>query len=67
MERVSTDAFTESDDLPQGEAKTAAMRAMFDAVAPRYDLVNRVMTLRMDVRWRPGDQVRAPAHPHPHR
>ena len=28
------------------------MRQMFDAIAPRYDLVNRVMTLRLDVRWR---------------
>ena len=25
---------------------------MFDAVAPRYDLVNRIMTFRLDVRWR---------------
>ena len=25
---------------------------MFDAIAPRYDLVNRIMTFRMDVRWR---------------
>ncbi len=25
---------------------------MFDAIAPRYDLVNRVMTFRLDVRWR---------------
>jgi len=25
---------------------------MFDAIAPRYDLVNRVMTFRFDVRWR---------------
>ncbi len=44
--------FTGDDALPQGEAKTAAVRAMFDAIAPRYDLVNRVMTFRMDVRWR---------------
>ena len=25
---------------------------MFDAIAPRYDLVNRIMTLRLDVSWR---------------
>ena len=25
---------------------------MFDAIAPRYDLVNRVMTFRLDGRWR---------------
>ena len=38
--------------LPQGEAKARAVREMFDAIAPRYDLVNRVMTFRMDVGWR---------------
>ena len=38
--------------LPVGEAKTRSVRAMFDAIAPRYDLVNRVMTFRMDLRWR---------------
>jgi demethylmenaquinone methyltransferase/2-methoxy-6-polyprenyl-1,4-benzoquinol methylase len=25
---------------------------MFDAIAPRYDLVNRIMTFRLDVKWR---------------
>ena len=25
---------------------------MFDAIAPRYDLLNRIMTFRLDVRWR---------------
>ena len=39
-------------DLPQGEEKARAVRGMFDAIAGRYDLVNRVMTLGMDVGWR---------------
>lgn len=38
--------------LPQGEEKVRAVRAMFDTIAPRYDLVNRIMTFRLDVRWR---------------
>jgi demethylmenaquinone methyltransferase/2-methoxy-6-polyprenyl-1,4-benzoquinol methylase len=39
-------------DLPTGEAKTELVRTMFDAIAPRYDLVNRTMTFGLDVRWR---------------
>ncbi len=38
--------------LPQGSDKARAVRSMFDAVAPRYDLVNRVMTFGLDRRWR---------------
>ena len=40
------------DSLPQGDEKATAVRSMFDAIAPRYDLVNRIMTFRLDVRWR---------------
>jgi demethylmenaquinone methyltransferase / 2-methoxy-6-polyprenyl-1,4-benzoquinol methylase len=40
------------DALPEGDDKVRAVRSMFDAIAPRYDLVNRVMTFRMDVGWR---------------
>ena len=42
----------DSEALPQGDDKVTAVRQMFDAIAPRYDLVNRIMTFRLDVRWR---------------
>ena len=38
--------------LPQGDEKARAVRSMFDTIAPRYDLVNRIMTFRLDVGWR---------------
>lgn len=38
--------------LPDAEHKARAVREMFDGIAPRYDLVNRIMTFRMDVGWR---------------
>jgi demethylmenaquinone methyltransferase / 2-methoxy-6-polyprenyl-1,4-benzoquinol methylase len=44
--------FTMPDTLPTGDQKVTAVRSMFDAIAPRYDLVNRIMTFRLDVRWR---------------
>ena len=47
----SRDAW-DSEALPQGAAKAAAVREMFDTIAPRYDLINRIMTFRLDVRWR---------------
>lgn len=49
---TGTKARWDTDALPQGEAKVQAVREMFDAIAPRYDLVNRIMTFRLDVRWR---------------
>jgi demethylmenaquinone methyltransferase/2-methoxy-6-polyprenyl-1,4-benzoquinol methylase len=52
--------------LPEGPEKARAVRSLFDAIAARYDLVNRVMTFGMDVGWRrrsvselrlPGDAI----------
>ena len=43
---------TQDAPLPTGDEKAAAVRAMFDAIAPRYDLVNRLMTFGLDVVWR---------------
>ena len=41
-----------NDPLPTGEEKVGAVRSMFDAIAPRYDMVNRIMTFGLDTRWR---------------
>jgi len=40
------------ENLPQGDEKREAVRSLFDTIAPRYDLVNRIMTFGLDVRWR---------------
>jgi len=39
-------------ELPIGERKAQAVEEMFDRIAPRYELVNRVMTLGLDAGWR---------------
>ncbi len=38
--------------LPTGPEKEHAVRAMFDAIAPRYDALNRLMTFGLDRGWR---------------
>jgi demethylmenaquinone methyltransferase/2-methoxy-6-polyprenyl-1,4-benzoquinol methylase len=35
-----------------GAAKRAYVRAMFAAIAPTYDRLNRILSLRLDLRWR---------------
>lgn len=49
---MTTGAIDLQDGLPHGDAKVQAVRKMFDTISPRYDLVNRIMTFRLDVRWR---------------
>jgi demethylmenaquinone methyltransferase / 2-methoxy-6-polyprenyl-1,4-benzoquinol methylase len=38
--------------LPEPDEKSRVVEEMFDRIAPRYDALNRVLTFRMDVRWR---------------
>lgn len=56
-----------SSDLPGVDVKRALVKKMFDRVAPRYNLINTILTLGMDQHWRrrlvkgvgigPGDRL----------
>ena len=43
---------TTVEQLPSGDEKARVVEQMFDRIAPRYDLLNRILTFRMDVGWR---------------
>jgi len=45
-------SFDAGSPLPEGRAKQELVRSMFDSIAPRYDLVNRLMTFGLDASWR---------------
>lgn len=43
---------TNSAEKLTGQARAAAVNNIFDRIAPRYDLMNRIMTFGMDASWR---------------
>jgi len=46
--------FASNRELPvsDGPAKRAYVRSMFTAIAPTYDRLNRIISMRLDLRWR---------------
>ena len=46
------DALTVAANAAQGEGKREYVQRMFSDIAPRYDLLNHVLSLNIDKRWR---------------
>jgi demethylmenaquinone methyltransferase/2-methoxy-6-polyprenyl-1,4-benzoquinol methylase len=49
---VSAPVLGRGGELPQGDAKHDAVEGMFDRLAPRYDRMNRIISLGLDKSWR---------------
>jgi demethylmenaquinone methyltransferase/2-methoxy-6-polyprenyl-1,4-benzoquinol methylase len=49
---MSTPVLGRDGSLPEGSAKHDAVEGMFDRLAPRYDRMNRIISLGLDRRWR---------------
>jgi demethylmenaquinone methyltransferase/2-methoxy-6-polyprenyl-1,4-benzoquinol methylase len=49
---VTTPVLGRDGRLPEGDEKRRSVEAMFDRLAPRYERMNRVISLGLDRRWR---------------
>lgn len=50
--RIAGDAARRATHAASADEKAAAIQRMFQAVAPRYDLLNHLLSLNIDRRWR---------------